>query len=312
MQKRIVFFIANGFQPLDLFGPLDTFEETNGFVTDSYRCQIAAFEQGQVKSASGHSVVADISITSIEEIDYLIICGGSGMRQLKLNIAQRVELKRLADSAEKVISICTGAFIVAQLYPDDPLRLTTHWRNCNELASLFPHCEVLEDPLFINQNKVWSSAGILSGVDLALEIVRQDLGNTVAASVAKELVVYLQRKGSQNQFSDLLKTQSSDSLRLTPVLEWLTDNLDKNISVSDIANKLCVSDRQLSRLFKQHLNKTPAQYLNQLRMHQARDLLSDDNRSLQEISRKVGFVNYESFRRSFERYFGLSPSTYKT
>ncbi|MCF2946634.1 helix-turn-helix domain-containing protein [Paraglaciecola aquimarina] len=311
MTIRVAFFIADGFQPLDLFGPLDTFEEANSFLKNSYQCDIVNFQAGPVKSASRHSVVAVYSLTDIPQPDYLVICGGSGMRELTLSTRQVIDLKKLADASQKIISICTGTFILAQLYPDTPLTVTTHWRHCSQLSAQYPNCEVLSDPLFIQYKQFYSSAGILSGVDLSLELVRQDLGNTVAASVAKELVVYLQRKGSQNQFSDLLKTQSSDSLRLNPVIEWMMDNLQKPISCADIAHKMCVSERQVSRLFKQHVNLSPAQYLTQLRMFQARDLISQDNRSLQEVSRLVGFKNYESFRRSFERYFGLSPSTFK-
>lgn len=308
--KKLAFFIAEGFQPLDLFGPLDTFDEVNSFVSDSYQSQIVSFKAGPIKSANGHTVISEYAISDLYNLDYLIICGGTGMRQLVLSTVQQLALKRLADDCEKVISICTGAFVLAQIYQNVRLTLTTHWRHCQQLAANFPHCDVQNDPLYVNQGKVWSSAGILSGVDVALEIVRQDFGNTVAASTAKELVVYLQRKGSQNQFSDLLKTQSSSSLRLSPIIEWLLENLHKPITVTHMAEKLCVSERQLSRLFKAHLHNTPAQYLNHLRMHQARDLLSKDNRSLQEVSRLVGFVNYESFRRSFERHFGLSPSVY--
>lgn len=310
MTIRVAFFIAEGFQPLDLFGPLDTFEEANTFIKESYQCDIVSFEAGLVKSASRHCVMADYALTNLPVPDYLVICGGSGMRELILTTRQVIELKKLADTAKKIISICTGTFILAQLFPDLPLTVTTHWRHCAQLSAQYPQCEVLPDPLFICHDNIYSSAGILSGVDLSLELVRQDLGNTVAASVAKELVVYLQRKGSQKQFSDLLKTQSSDSLRLSPVIEWMMENLQQTINVTDIAQKLCVSERQVSRLFKQHLNLTPAQYLTQLRMLQARDLISHDNRSLQEVSRLVGFVNYERFRRSFERYFGLSPSTF--
>ncbi|MGJ8678934.1 GlxA family transcriptional regulator [Paraglaciecola sp.] len=310
MTIRVAFFIADGFQPLDLFGPLDTFTEANTFLKDSYQCDIVSFESGLIKSANGHSVMADFSVVNVPEPDYLVICGGSGMRTLKLTTKQFIDLKQLANVAKRIVSICTGTFILAQLFPNTPLTVTTHWRHCAQLSEQYPQCDVLPDPLYICHKHIYSSAGILSGVDLSLELVRQDLGNTLAASVAKELVVYLQRKGSQKQFSDLLKTQSSDSLRLNPVIEWMLDNLQQPISVTDIAQKLCVSERQVSRLFKQHVNLSPAQYLTQLRMFQARDLISHENRSLQEVSRLVGFANYESFRRAFERYFGLSPSTY--
>lgn len=311
MSKQLAFFITDGFQALDLFGPLDAFEEANSVGAKAYDCSIISFTSGLIKSASGHSVMADISVSNIRSVDYLIICGGSGMRQLKMSEMQKQQLRQLADSAEKVISICTGAFVLAQIYAEKALTLTTHWRHCQELARLCKNTTVLADPLYVQNERVWSSAGVLSGVDLALAVIRLDLGNTLTARVARELVIYMQRKGTQNQYSELLQIQSSDSLRLAPLVEWLTDNLDKSIAVSEMAEYVAVSERQLTRLFKQHLDQTPAQYLVQLRLTQARDLLRDDNRSLQQIARQVGFSSYDSFRRAFERHFGISPSLYQ-
>ena len=147
-------------------------------------------------------------------------------------------------------------------------------------------------------------------MDLALALINQDYGSTISAQVAKELVVYIQRKGNQKQFSELLAIQSSDSLRLAPLIEWLTHNLEKSISVSQMADFSALSERQLTRLFKQYLNKTPGQYLTLLRVTQAMDLMRHENRSLQQIASKVGFANYDSFRRAFERNFGTTPSSY--
>lgn len=311
MNKKLAFFITDGFQPLDLFGPLDTFEEANSLGSQLYHCQIFSFTKGLIKSATGHHVMADYAVEDISNIDYLIICGGSGMRTLQMTPTQKQQLRMLADSADKVMSICTGAFVLAQIHEEQPLTLTTHWQHCHELKNAYRNMNVQPDPLFMQDNRIWSSAGVLSGVDLALAIIRLDLGNTFSATIARQLVVYMQRKGSQNQFSDLLNVQSSDSLRLTPLIEWLSENLSRSITVLEMADFINVSERQLSRLFKQHLSYAPAQYLTQLRLTRARDLISEDNRTLQQIARQVGFASYDSFRRAFERQFGLSPSLYQ-
>lgn len=308
MSKQLAFFITDSFQPLDLFGPLDAFEEVNNILAHSYRCRIISFEKGPVNSAAGHAVLADSAVGDVESVDYLIICGGRGVRTLNMNGQQKSALRTLADKAQSVMSICTGAFLLAALYDEQALTLTTHWRHCRELQQRCKNVTVLSDPLYVNSQRFWSSAGVLSGVDLALAVIRQDVGNTVAAKVAKQLVVYLQRKGSQNQFSELLEVQSAASLRLAPLIEWLTDNLDKSLSVADMAAFVAVSERHLCRLFKQHLNQTPAHYLNLLRLSQAQSLLQQDNRNLQQIARTVGFANYDSFRRAFERHFGVPPS----
>ncbi|BBM00892.1 GlxA family transcriptional regulator [Microbulbifer sp. GL-2] len=195
MTKKIGFFIADGFQALDLFGPLDAFMEVNSFVSDAYTCCLIGLDAGPVKTVYGQSLAVDSDIYQLPQIDYLVICGGTGMRELELSAKQLNTLRLIADAASKVMSVCTGAFVLAKVFPDQSHRITTHWRHCQELSLQAVNYQVEADPLFIESEGVWSSAGILSGVDLALEIIRQDQGNTIAASVAKELVVYLQRRG---------------------------------------------------------------------------------------------------------------------
>ena len=209
-----------------------------------------------------------------------------------------------------MFSICTGAFILSQIYKNKALTITTHWRHCDSLAAQHPTKIVSPDPLFIKDEKVWSSAGILSGVDLALAIIREDFGNSIAAKVAKELVVYLQRAGSQLQYSDVLALQSSESLKLSPLIDWLCTQLNKQITVTHMAEFCNLSERQLTRLFKQHLKCTPSNYFRALKLNHARDLLSEENISLQFIANKLGFTHYDSFRRAFFKQFGVSPSQY--
>lgn len=316
MTKQLIFLIADGFQPLDLFGPLDTFCEANVFQPGAYQCRILSLQAGPVKSSSGATVLSDLGLADVRFIesmplDYLIICGGSGMRLLQLTMSQQQLLRSMADRASRVLSICTGAFILAKLYPDRALQLTTHWRHCKELAKVAPHCQVHANPLFVADGHLWSSAGILAGVDLSLEIIRQDFGNSIAASTAKDLVVYLQRQGGQAQFSDLLQLQSGDSLRLAPLLSWLLQHLAQPITVTAMAEQAALSERQLTRLFRLHLQATPSQYLRELRLNRARDLLASDHVSLELIASRTGFASYDSFRRAFARHFGVSPSFYQ-
>ncbi|MFC3032938.1 GlxA family transcriptional regulator [Pseudoalteromonas fenneropenaei] len=307
MTKKLLFFIADGFQALDLFGPLDAFMETNDIVPQAYYSQLMSLSAGAVKTAYGQSVNVELGLADVIEFDDLIICGGTGMRQLRLSAQQGAQLKQLADRAQRVISICTGAFILPQIYPQQALTLTTHWRHCQQLAQQAGHCQVKLDPLFINDGKVWSSAGVLSGVDLALALIGADYGNAIAAKVAKELVVYLQRGGQQTQYSDLLALQNGESLRLSALLEWLPSQLQQAITVEQMADKACVSTRQLTRLFKLHLGSTPSLYVRKLRLERARDLLSQAQADLANVASQVGFTHYDSFRRAFNSYFGVSP-----
>lgn len=310
MTTQQIYFIADGFQALDLFGPQEAFMETNFSVPNAYQSKLLSIEAGSVHTAYGHTVKAEIGLTDDFHVDDLILCGGSGMRQLTLSVKQLTQLRAIANKATRVISICTGAFILAQLYPNDALKLTTHWRHCQRLAQRFPNAEVDSAPLFIRSGNKWSSAGVLSGVDLALAIIRLDHGNTIAAQVARELVVYVQRSGSQHQFSEMLRSQSGESLKLSPLLDWLTEQVDRAVSVAEMADQASVSERQLTRLFKQHLNYTPSAYFRQLKLNYARDLLSNENISMENVAIKVGFTSYDSFRRAFVNQFSISPAVY--
>ncbi|TMP28554.1 AraC family transcriptional regulator [Pseudoalteromonas rubra] len=310
MTRKQVYFIADGFQALDLFGPLDTFMEANACVPNAYASKLLSIVAGPVRTAYGQQVNADFGLGDDIDLDDLIICGGSGMRTLTLGAQQLAALSTLADKAERVFSICTGAFVLAQLFPEQALTLTTHWRYCENLARQHQHCTVSADPLYIQDQHVWSSAGVLSGVDLALAIVREDHGNSIAAQVAKDLVVYLQRSGNQHQYSDALALQSGDSLKLSPLMDWLSTQLNQSVTVSRMAEFCNLSERQLTRLFKQHLNCTPSHYFKTLKLNHARDLLCEENISLQHVSGKLGFNSYDSFRRAFIRQFGVSPSHY--
>ena len=190
--------------------------------------------------------------------------------------------------------------------------MTSHWRHCSELSKLNPEAIVQCEPLFVRSGNTWSSAGILSGVDLALAIIKEDYGNTIAAKVAKELVVYIQRAGSQKQYSDVLQVQSGESLKLAPLIDWLVKNVGEHISVSDMADQIGLSERQLTRIFKKHLNCTPSQYFKTLKLNLARDILSSENISVEQVAYRVGFSSYDSFRRAFYHQFTAPPTAFIT
>ena len=312
MTRKQIYFIAGGFQGLDLFGPLDAFMETNDIIHQAYESKILSLNEGAVLSSHGQQILADHGLADQQsiELDDLIICGGTGMRQLRLTQQQLMQLRALAGRAERVMSICTGAFVLAKLYPNRALTLTTHWRHSQSLQQQAPAATINSEPLFLRHDNIWSSAGVLSGVDLALAIIRQDYGNTIAAQVAKELVIYLQRSGSQKQYSDALQLQSEESMMLSPLLDWLSNRLHQAVSVVEMAEYIGLSERQLTRLFKQHLNATPSAYFKSIRLNYARDLLSRENVNLQTVAAKVGFDCYDSFRRAFFNQFGILPSSY--
>lgn len=309
MTIKQLFFVANGFQALDLFGPLDAFMETNAFVPNAYTSKLLALSEDNVSTSHGQRLLPDVILDGEVKCDDLIICGGVGMRTLSLTAKQRIELRKIANNANRVISICTGAFLLAELFPDESISMTSHWRHCASLSDQNPKKDICSEPLYIKSGNKWSSAGVLSGVDLALAIIKEDYGNAIAAKVAKELVVYVQRSGSQNQFSDMLQVQVAESLQLSPLLDWLSNRIGEQTTVSEMAEYIGLSERQLTRLFKRHLQATPSDYYRKMKLNYARDLLGEQNISLQQVAQKIGFNSYDSFRRAFYRQFSISPST---
>lgn len=309
MTIKQLFFVDDGFQALDLFGPLDAFMETNTFVPNAYTCQLLALNDTGASTSHGQRVLPDVILDGELVCDDLIICGGAGMRKLTLTTKQLIELRKVATNANRVISICTGAFLLADLFPDEEISMTSHWRHCASLSAQNPKKNICSEPLYVKSGNRWSSAGVLSGVDLALAIVKEDYGNAIAAKVAKELVVYVQRSGSQNQFSDMLQVQVAESLQLSPLLDWLNTRINKQTTVAQMAEYIGLSERQITRLFKKHLHATPSDYYRKMKLNYARDLLGEQNISVQQVAQKIGFNSYDSFRRAFYRQFLISPST---
>ena len=250
---------------LDLFGPLEVFAAAKEVAGCCYHWSVASFSKAPVRSESGTQIVPDFIIGDTVDVDTLILVGGAGARTLTMARAELSALSALADNAQRVVSICTGAFLLESLGLAEGRHLATHWRYADQLAEQAPGAKVNPDALYIHDDKVWSSAGVTAGIDLSLALVADDYGNAVSTAVAQQLVVYMRRTGDQAQFSAPLVAQSQDAGRLTPVLDWMVNNLSRVIHIDDLAARACLGPRQFSRVFQKALGKSPARYLEQLR-----------------------------------------------
>ncbi|MBT0587946.1 GlxA family transcriptional regulator [Alteromonas oceanisediminis] len=309
MTIKQCYFVADNIEALDLFGPLNTFMQTNAFAPNSYACSLVSSNGKAVRTYHGQQIQVDYSTNDQFSVDDLILCGGFGIRTLTLSPSELASLRELASKASRVISICTGAFLLAQIIPERSLSLTTHWRHCTELSEAFPKIRVDPNALFLDDSGIWSSAGVLSGVDLALAIIRKDKGSIVATSVAKELVAFGQRDAKHAQISPVLEIQSAQSFRLSSLIEWLNKNIYKNISVQDMSSYIHLSERQLGRLFRLHTGVTPAAFFRRMKLDHAFSLLNSDNISVKDVSSKLGFSSYDTFRRAFYKAFHCSPTS---
>jgi len=220
-----------------------------------------------------------------------------------------VEVLRAARG--RVVSICTGAFALAQAGLLDGRRATTHWRFCDALAERHPLVEVDPDPVFVRDGDIWTSAGVTAGMDLALALVEDDLGAEVALAVARMLVVFFKRPGGQSQFSGALAVQQASRPALRELQAWIAGHLDEDLAVAALADRAGLSERSFARAFRAEVGQTPAVYVEGLRVERARALLEDGAQSLEAVARAAGFSSPEVLRRAFHRRVGVSPAAYR-
>jgi transcriptional regulator GlxA family with amidase domain len=309
--RRLIFFVTNDLQALDLFGPLEAFAAANELARASYEWQVAGLATGRVTSESGVRIVIDQSIDAEEDFDTLVLCGGRGARTAQLSKKQREALSRAAARAGRVVSICTGAFLLAETGIADGRRVATHWRHAHELQDRFPGLQVDADALFVREGNLWSSAGVTAGIDLALAIIAEDCGSVAATAVARQLVVYVRRAGDQAQFSEPLQVQARNDHRLASLVEWVTNHISEPLQVDALAERMAMGTRHFSRTFRAAFGTSPARFVEQVRLDRARAMLGSHGARIDQVAKATGFGSADTFRRAFQRRFCLAPSEYQ-
>jgi transcriptional regulator GlxA family with amidase domain len=309
MARRISFLIYPDFQLLDATGPLVAFEIAQRSKPGFYVWNLVALTPGRVASSAGVSLEA-AAFGSPSAIDTLVVAGGFGCQTAAQCPKTLRFVRACATRARRVVSICSGAYVLAAAGLLDGRRATTHWSGSADFARQFPQVQLDADRIFIKEGNVWTSAGICAGIDLALALIGEDLGEDIARRTAQQLVVYHRRPGGQSQFSPLLEIERIDG-RFTALLEHVRANLHRRLSIVDLASYCCMSPRNFSRLFTSEAGLTPAKAVERLRVDTARAALESGMQSVQEVARQYGFENPERMRRSFVRLLGTAPSRMK-
>jgi len=313
--RTIVFVVYEGVTLLDVTGPAQVFSTANAenpSKTELYQVHLVSLHGGPVATDTG----IEISTTPFRQlsgpIDTLAVAGGNGVFKATEE-KQLVEwLKRQVPLSRRAFSTCMGAFLVAKTGLLENVEITTHWRWCETLQNQYPDLTVVAEPIYIKSEKFSSSAGVTSGIDLALALVDDDHGRELSLAIAKSLVLYLKRTGGQSQFSALLISQTMErSDQFGKLNTWIGANLDVDLSVSALAHKMGMSERSFSRRFVNHVGQTPARAVETLRFEEARRLLETTNRSVKAISLICGFKSYERMRRTFVRQIGIAPIDYR-
>lgn len=309
--RRIGFLIFNGIQSLDLSGPWEAFHVAGGLGGGAYEKVLIGPTAAPVQSSSGLTFVPSETFATAGSLDTLVIPGGSGARDTEIQAQVCPWICTMAARTPRVMTVCTGSFLLAASGLLTGKRATTHWRHVDEFRAKHPHVVLEDDALFLHDGKFYTSAGVTAGIDLALKLIEDDYGPQVALTVARQLVVYFRRGGTQAQFSEPLRFQARAMPLFAELAAWMLANLHQELRIDVLAKRVGMSPRNFCRKFKAEFQDTPARYVERLRLDYARQLLEQKDWRIEEIAQACGFDNSDRLRRSFRRHFALSPIDYR-
>ncbi|OOC57113.1 MULTISPECIES: GlxA family transcriptional regulator [Nocardiopsis] len=309
MVHEVVVVVFDGVQSLDVTGPLEVFSGAAREPGACYRVRTASLGGGPVTCSNGLVLVPSAALEEVEGVDTLVVPGGEGARRGDGALVEW--LRGRCGDAGRVVSVCTGAFLLARAGVLDGLRATTHWAHCERLAREFPRVRVDPEPIFVRQGRVVTSAGVSAGIDMALALVEEDLGRQVALTVARYLVVFLRRPGNQAQFSAPLSAQVAQRPAVREVQHWVVEHPEGEASVEALARRVGLSPRQFARVFAREVGCTPGRYVERVRLEAARRWLEESDAGVVAVARRCGFASAEVMRRAFVRALGCSPAQYR-
>jgi transcriptional regulator GlxA family with amidase domain len=315
--KKIVMLSVPPAHGVDVMGPLEVLnlasrmlEEVSG--RRGYETELVTNSTDLViPTSSGIRINAHKHYEQVTgEVDTLFIAAGAGTRGPG-DPALLAWLRAMARQTRRVCAVCTGAFLLASAGLLNGRRATTHWRHVENFARQYPGVSWDPNPIWVQDGNIYTSAGISAGMDLALALIEEDHGNALALAVARRMVIFLRRPGSQAQFSVALAAQAAEHKGLQELQVWIAENLAKNLSIEALAQRAAMSPRNFVRVFARELGNTPARYVEQVRVEAARTQLASTEDSMELIAGRCGFSSAELLRRCFVRYFKIAPSQYR-
>ncbi len=297
-------------QVLDITGPMEVFAEANIFTDFTpYQVDCVSMSEMPVRMSNGLTLDVPTFKEFDEPIDTLLIPGGAEV--LALDEVCIAWLLEKTACARRVASVCTGAFMLAKMGLLDGKRATTHWQGCERLKQLAPTALVEPDAIFTRDGNLYTSAGVTAGIDLALHLVEEDLGRTVALQIARHLVLYLRRPGGQSQFSAPLLAQANSGSRFGALVDYITTNPHANLSVEALSAKASMSVRNFSRAFKDETGITPAKFVANVRLEAVCTYLTQTRLPIKQIAAKAGYRSVDVLTRTFRDQFEITPHAYR-
>jgi transcriptional regulator GlxA family with amidase domain len=300
----------------DLTGPAEAFARAKLPINDKgglrcYQLLTLGVSAAACVTECGIIVKPRLDIQDAPPLDTIIVSGGSGIHDARLSKKIAKWLSRRALGTRRIATLGSGIYALAATGLLDERQVTTHWRFAKDVALRFPKLRINPNCLFVKDGPFYTCAGGAAAIDLSLSLIEEDYGRQVALALARELVVHLKRSGEEQQYSEPLQFQVESSDRFADLPAWILCNLNQDLSVEALAQKVCMSPRNFARLFKHTFGITPAEFVASARIREAQRRLRVPRNSIENVGASVGFKSADAFSRTFERLAGIRPSTYR-
>jgi transcriptional regulator GlxA family with amidase domain len=307
----VVVLAFDGVQLLDVAGPVDVLTAANEHGAD-YQVLIASVTGAPVRTSAGVRIAADASFAELpRQVGTVIVPGRPDWQKAVADRPLIDAVRQLAKRADRVAGVCAGAFPLAESGLLNGRRAATHWQLADDLARRYPDVTVEPDPLFVRDGKIITSAGVTAGIDLTVSLVEDDHGADLARAVARQLVVFMARPGGQSQFSARLGPRNPRSDAVRKVMDTIVADPAAPHRLAELAARVGMSGRHLARLFTVEIGRTPAEFVDTVRVEAARALLEGGADSVDLIARRVGLGSAETLRRLFLRAVSVTPTAYR-
>lgn len=306
-----------GAQVLDIAGPIELLAAASMVAPKPtiprYQITFVAHEKGPVETSSGLGLHADATFRDFDRpIDMLMVAGGDGTNEALKDRDLVHFIRQSAASAKRVVSICSGAFLLAEAGLLNGKRVTTHWNAVKYFRQMYPGVNLEPDALYIRDGNIWTSAGVTAGMDLTLALISEDYGRNVALAVARKNVMFAMRSGRQSQFSAHLAATATPDGPIGKVMGHIIEHTADSLTVLELAAIANMSERTFLRHFQKVTGNTPANFVESARIDAARQKLEQISLPLSIIAFDCGFGSTERMRRSFQRHLGVTPKDYRS
>lgn len=281
-----------------------------GFESFWYDFKTCRVERGELTSSHGLTFRPKHGLAELERAHTVIVPGWRSPDEVPRPAFIKA-LQAAWKRGARIVSVCSGAFVLGHAGLLDGKRVTAHWMHADQLAQMFPKASVVRDQLYVHDGRILSSAGSSAGLDLCLSIIRNDMGVDVASTVARRMVAPTHREGGQSQYVEHAVLTTEDE-ELGPIIDWMTIHLSEPFAIEEVADRFAVSLRTLQRRFRNLTGQSPLNWLNHQRVNRACALLEATDLTIEQVADRSGLGSAANLRKHFDRVLKTTPSGYRS